>query len=145
MPEEVNYTPRQLQTMQQEAIRRVQEMQRRSRRSIGQGQGSPSHSAPAQQPAPQPPPAQQNAPPPQPAPQQASPPPPSFQSQQPFFPNSSHPFSLDQVIQMKNPLTTLMEAFHIDHDRLMILFVMMMVLGDGADLTLLLALVYLLL
>ena len=46
---------------------------------------------------------------------------------------------------MKNPLTTLMEAFHIDHDRLMILFVMMMVLGDGADLTLLLALVYLLL
>ena len=142
MPEEVNYTPRQLQTMQQEAIRRVQEMQRRSRRSVGQGQGSPSHSAPAQQPAPQPSPAQQNAPPPQPATQQASPLPPSFQSQQPFFPNPSHPFSLDQVIQMKNPL--LMEAFHIDHDRLMILFVMMMVLGDGADLTLLLALVYLL-
>ena len=138
MPEEVNYTPRQLQTMQQEAIRRVQEMQRRSRRSVGQGQGSPSHSAPAQQPAPQPSPA------PQPATQQASPPPPSFQSQQPYFPNPSHPFSLDQVIQMKNPLTTLMEAFHIDHDRLMILFVMMMVLGDGADLTLLLALVYLL-
>ena len=139
MPEEVNYTPRQLQTMQQEAIRRVQEMQRRSRRSVGQNQGAPAHSAPLRQAPPQPPPpAQQSAPPPQAAPQ----PGPSFPPQQSF--HSPHPFSLDQVIQMKNPIATLMEAFHIDHDRLMILFVMMMVLGDGADLTLLLALVYLL-
>lgn len=132
MPGEVNYSPRELHTMQQEAIRRVQEMQRRSRRTVGQD-------TPVRQQPPPPTPTQPVQPEP---PVQAAPPPPQ---QQAFSPNPSHPFSLDQVIQMKNPLTTLMEAFHIDHDRLIILFVMITVLGDGADLTLLLALGYLLL
>ena len=168
MPGEVQYTERELRTMQQEAIRRVQEMQRRSRQTVSrsgtqnrsngqrpsqqhpaQGHTSPassSHSPDSQSPPP--------AVPLEPIAHQGGGSESHHGTGAPASPSAethSHgiqsllPFSLNRVIQMNNPISTLLEAFHIDHDRLIILFVMMMVLGEGADTTLLLALVYLLL
>ena len=141
MPDEVRYTPRQLQNMQQEAIRRVQEMQRRSQQAVGrrnnnsQNHPSPPTGGKTAGKAEGHPSDSQSRPPVSP-----SAPPPSTVSENP----AALP-ALDKVITMENPLKGITQALHLDHDRILILLVLFSLLEEGADTTMLLALVYLML
>lgn len=147
--EEKRYTPQELQRMQQEAVERVRQMQRRSEQAIRHSPRAPSFfvqdspqqqeqqrqpELPPQEPVQQPQPAPSPAPQPEPRPQQQH----SSQGQ----PSANMPalpapgqggFSLDQVL----------DSLHLDHDRLLILALFFLLAGERSDNGLMLALLYL--
>lgn len=150
--EEKRYTPQELQRMQQEAVERVRQMQRRSEQAIRHSprapsffvQDSPPKEFPQeeqQQRQPELPPQEEQ----QPAPSSAPQPEPRPQQQnsqgQPSanMPALSLPapgqggFSLDQVL----------DSLHLDHDRLLILALFFLLAGERSDNGLMLALLYL--
>lgn len=145
--EEKRYTPQELQRMQQEAVERVRQMQRRSEQAIRHSPRAPSFfvqdsppketqqqrqpELPPQEPVQQPQPTPSPAPQPEPRPQQ--------QNSQGQPSALSLPalgqggFSLDQVL----------DSLHLDHDRLLILALFFLLAGERSDNGLMLALLYL--
>lgn len=144
--EEKRYSPQELQRMQQEAVERVRQMQRRSEQAIRHSprapsffvQDSPPKEFPKEMPQEAP---QQPAPQPEPQPQPAAPQQPSQNQEQPSHAGQALPlsalgqggFSLEQVL----------DSLHLDHDRLLILAMFFLLAGEKADSSLMLALLYL--
>ena len=143
------YTPQQLQAMQQDALERVRQMQRRSEQVVRrsprapsffvQEDGSAAHSS-------QPP--QQNVSTTSSHPQNSS-----HSSQQNTgwsrhtqqLPSPQNHPSPPPAATSSNPLEAVMDALGLDQERLLILGLLLVLATDGADQTLLLALLYLLL
>ncbi len=145
--EEKRYSPQELQRMQQEAVERVRQMQRRSEQAIRHSPRAPSFfvqdsppketqqqrqpELPPQEPVPQPQPTPSPAPQPEPRPQQQN------SQGQPSALSLPAPgqggFSLDQVL----------DSLHLDHDRLLILALFFLLAGEKSDNGLMLALLYL--
>lgn len=151
--EEKRYTPQELQRMQQEAVERVRQMQRRSEQAIRHSPRAPSFFV---QDSPPKETQQQRQPelPPQPQAQEEQQPVPSPAPQPEPRPQQQHPsqgqpsangsglslpapgqggFSLDQVL----------DSLHLDHDRLLILALFFLLAGERSDNGLMLALLYL--
>lgn len=149
--EEKRYTPQELQRMQQEAVERVRQMQRRSEQAIRHSPRAPSFfvqdssqqqehqrqpKLPPQEPVQQPQPAPSPAPQPEPRPQQqhSSQGQPSANGSGLSLPAPGQGgFSLDQVL----------DSLHLDHDRLLILALFFLLAGERSDNGLMLALLYL--
>ena len=143
------YTPQQLQAMQQDALERVRQMQRRSEQVVRRSPRAPSffvqegvsaaHSS-------QPP--QQNVSTASSHPQNSS-----HSSQQNTgwsrhtqqLPSPQNHSSPPPAATSSNPLEAVMDALGLDQERLLILGLLLVLATDGADQTLLLALLYLLL
>ena len=143
------YTPQQLQAMQQDALERVRQMQRRSEQVVRRSPRAPSffvqedvstaHSS-------QPP--QQDFSTAFSHPQNSS-----HSSQQNTgwsrhtqqLPSVQNHFSPPPAATSSNPLETVMDALGLDQERLLILGLLLVLATDGADQMLLLALLYLLL
>lgn len=144
--EEKRYTPQELQRMQQEAVERVRQMQRRSEQAIRHSPRAPSFfvqdspqqqeqqrqpELPPQEPVQQPQPTPSPAPQPEPRPQQQN------SQGQPSALSLPAPgqggFSLEQVL----------DSLHLDHDRLLILALFFLLAGERSDSGLMLALLYL--
>ena len=150
--EEKRYTPQELQRMQQEAVERVRQMQRRSEQAIRHSPRVPSFfvqdSPPKetqqqrqpellpQEPAQQPQPAHSPAPQPEPRPQQQHP------SQGQPSANGSG-LSLPAPGQSGFSLEQVLDSLHLDHDRLLILALFFLLAGERSDNGLMLALLYL--
>ena len=122
------YTPQQLQAMQQDALERVRQMQRRSEQVVRRSPRAPSffvqedvstaHSS------------QQNT---------------GWSRHTQQLPSVQNHFSPPPAATSSNPLETVMDALGLDQERLLILGLLLVLATDGADQTLLLALLYLLL
>lgn len=145
--EEKRYSPQELQRMQQEAVERVRQMQRRSEQAIRHSPRAPSFfvqdsppketqqqrqpELPPQEPVQQPQPTPSPAPQPEPRPQQQN------SQGQPSALSLPAPgqggFSLEQVL----------DSLHLDHDRLLILALFFLLAGEKSDNGLMLALLYL--
>ena len=150
--EEKRYTPQELQRMQQEAVERVRQMQRRSEQSIRHSprahsffvQDSPPKETqqqrqpelPPQEPVQQPQPTPSPAPQPEPRPQQHHP------SQGQPSANGSG-LSLPALGQGGFSLEQVLDSLHLDHDRLLILALFFLLAGERCDNGLMLALLYL--
>ena len=137
--------------MQQEAVERVRQMQRRSEQAIRHSPRAPSFfvqdssqqqeqqrqpKLPPQAPAQQPPPAPSPAPQPAPRPQQQHP------SQEQPSANGSG-LSLPAPGQGGFSLEQVLDSLHLDHDRLLILALFFLLAGERSDNGLMLALLYL--
>ena len=145
--EEKRYTPQELQRMQQEAVERVRQMQRRSEQAIRHSPRAPSFfvqdSPPQQEQQRQPElppqePVQQPQPTPSPAPQLE----PRPQQQHPSQGQPSG-LSLPALGQGGFSLDQVLDSLHLDHDRLLILALFFLLAGEKSDNGLMLALLYL--
>lgn len=142
--EEKRYTPQELQRMQQEAVERVRQMQRRSEQAIRHSprapsffvQDSPPKETQQQEPVQQPQPTPSPAPQPEPRPQQQHP------SQGQPSANGSG-LSLPAPGQGGFSLEQVLDSLHLDHDRLLILALFFLLAGEKSDNGLMLALLYL--
>ena len=142
--EEKRYTPQELQRMQQEAVERVRQMQRRSEQAIRHSprapsffvQDSPPKETQQQEPVQQPQPAPSPAPQPEPRPQQ------QHSSQGQPSANGSG-LSLPAPGQGGFSLEQVLDSLHLDHDRLLILALFFLLAGERSDNGLMLALLYL--
>lgn len=150
--EEKRYTPQELQRMQQEAVERVRQMQRRSEQAIRHSPRAPSFfvqdsppketqqqrqsELPPQEPVQQPQPTPSPAPQPEPRPQQQHP------SQGQPSANGSG-LSLPAPGQSGFSLEQVLDSLHLDHDRLLILALFFLLAGEKSDNGLMLALLYL--
>lgn len=142
--EEKRYTPQELQRMQQEAVERVRQMQRRSEQAIRHSprapsffvQDSPPKETQQQEPVQQPQPTPSPAPQPEPRPQQQHP------SQGQPSANGSG-LSLPALGQGGFSLEQVLDSLHLDHDRLLILALFFLLAGERSDNGLMLALLYL--
>lgn len=144
--EEKRYSPQELQRMQQEAVERVRQMQRRSEQAIRHSprapsffvQDSPPKEIPKEMPQEAP---QQPAPQPEPQPQPAAP--------QQLSQNQGQPSHVGQALPLSSlgqgsfSLEQVLDSLHLDHDRLLILAVFFLLAGEKADSSLMLALLYL--
>ena len=137
--------------MQQEAVERVRQMQRRSEQAIRHSPRAPSFfvqdspqqqeqqrqpELPPQEPVQQPQPAPSPAPQPEPRPQQQHP------SQEQPSANVSG-LSLPAPGQSGFSLEQVLDSLHLDHDRLLILALFFLLAGEKSDSGLMLALLYL--
>ncbi len=145
--EEKRYTPQELQRMQQEAVERVRQMQRRSEQAIRHSPRAPSFfvqdsppketqqqrqpELPPQEPVQQPQPTPSPAPQPEPRPQQ--------QNSQ----GQPSALSLPALGQSGFSLEQVLDSLHLDHDRLLILALFFLLAGEKSDNGLMLALLYL--
>ncbi len=145
--EEKRYTPQELQRMQQEAVERVRQMQRRSEQAIRHSPRAPSFfvqdsppketqqqrqpELPPQEPVQQPQPTPSPAPQPEPRPQQQN--------------SQGRPsaLSLPALGQSGFSLEQVLDSLHLDHDRLLILALFFLLAGEKSDNGLMLALLYL--
>lgn len=121
-----HYTNAELMAMQQDAIRRVQDMHRRAQQRV-QGQpdstrtqrGTTSHSAPRSHSS-------------------------SAQEQQRRQPPAPSPPAEIQQTGDETPIDKILKDLNIDKDRIILLGLIILLLNEGADRTLIIALVYLL-
>lgn len=150
--EEKRYTPQELQRMQQEAVERVRQMQRRSEQAIRHSPRAPSffvQDSPQQQ-------EQQRQPklPPQPQAQEEQQPVPSPAPQPEPRPQQQHssqgqPSANGSGLSLPAPgqggfsLEQVLDSLHLDHDRLLILALFFLLAGERSDNGLMLALLYL--
>ena len=141
--EEKRYTPQELQRMQQEAVERVRQMQRRSEQAIRHSPRAPSFfvqdsppketqqqrqpELPPQEPVQQPQPTPSPAPQPEPRPQQQ-------------HPSQGQPSANGSGLSLPAPG---LDSLHLDHDRLLILALFFLLAGERSDNGLMLALLYL--
>lgn len=111
------YTQSQIAAMQRDAVRRVNEMQRMSRERLSNGIGMP---------------ARPQTPPPQPTQshQQVNEPPPIEQCETEVVPNS---------------LTGFLDKLHLDPEMILIMLLLLVLVNEGADVKLILAMVYIML
>ena len=142
--EEKRYTPQELQRMQQEAVERVRQMQRRSEQAIRHSprapsffvQDSPPKETQQQEPVQQPQPTPSPAPQPEPRPQQQ-------------HPSQGQPSANGSGLSLPSPgqggfsLEQVLDSLHLDHDRLLILALFFLLAGEKSDNGLMLALLYL--
>ena len=132
------YTPQQIQAMQQDAIERVRQMQRRSEQVLRHSPRAPSFFVQEESTSP-------GTAAPSPAMQQDSTPSPSSRPHSGWSRHTSpaqHP-PVQRMQTPANPLETVMGALGLDQDRLLILGLGILLASDGADQGLLLALLYL--
>lgn len=147
--EEKRYSPQELQRMQQEAVERVRQMQRRSEQAIRHSPRAPSFFVQDSPPKEFPQEQQQNLSPhelpPQPVPSPAPKPEPRPQQQNP----QEQPSPAGQALPLSTlgrggfSLEQVLDSLHLDHDRLLILAVFFLLAGEKADSSLMLALLYL--
>lgn len=150
--EEKRYTPQELQRMQQEAVERVRQMQRRSEQAIRHSPRAPSffvQDSPQQQEhqrqpklPPQPQAQEEQQPVPSPAPQPEPRPQQQHPSQEQPSANGSG-LSLPALGQGGFSLEQVLDSLHLDHDRLLILALFFLLAGERSDNGLMLALLYL--
>lgn len=155
------YSPGELSRMQQEAIQRAREMQRRAQaatqqfnrefspdgtgdlRNRPQGQAQnrsrPSQSQTSRSSSQQPKPEEHTSPPP-PAPQKAQP-----QEPHPAKPPQESAPPQPMGANLLSPIHQVMDALHLDHEKIVLIGLMLILLNEGGDKKLLLALAYLLL
>ena len=144
------YSADDIMAMQKDAIARVKEMQRRADQTLHRNQ-QPSPTGAVEPQTVSPPPEKENKN----MPSSASPaqkPAPRQQSTEPS--HSGHPSVMGNVFSMVDNLLTaspstgklqvILNALNVDNERLLILILLVMLYNDGADYTVLLALLYLL-
>lgn len=149
--EEKRYTPQELQRMQQEAVERVRQMQRRSEQAIRHSPRAPSFfvqdsSQQQHQRQPELPPQPQAQEEQQPVPSPAAQPEPRPQQQ---HPSQGQPSANGSGLSLPAPgqggfsLDQVLDSLHLDHDRLLILALFFLLAGERSDNGLMLALLYL--
>lgn len=132
------YTPQQIQAMQQDALERVRQMQRRSEQVVRRSPRAPSFFVQEESASPR-------TGTPSPAPQPDSAPSHSPQQHSGWSRHTSpaqHP-PAQRMQTPANPLEAVMGALGLDQDRMLILGLGILLASDGADQGLLLALLYL--